>query len=170
MADFIFLYRNTEADAREFMGTPQAAQESMKHWMVWLQELETKGHLKSRGEPLERTPGSPPVTYADNAPTLQALGECLDDSVKRALDRVPEVYRVPFYLAVIEDLTCAEIARRLAVPEGTVMSRIHRARERLKRDLVYDRRASSAAAAQPTPIGSKLRVVRGRNARTRVAS
>ena len=122
------------------------------------------------GEPLERTPGSPPVTYADNAPTLQALGECLDDSVKRALDRVPEVYRVPFYLAVIEDLTCAEIARRLAVPEGTVMSRIHRARERLKRDLVYDRRASSAAAAQRTPIGSKLRVVRGRNARTRVAS
>ena len=55
MADFIFLYRNTEADAREFMGTPQAAQESMKHWMAWLQELETKGHLKSRGEPLERT-------------------------------------------------------------------------------------------------------------------
>ena len=24
------------------------------------------------------------------------------------------------------------------MPEGTVMSRIHRARERLKRDLVYD--------------------------------
>ena len=55
MADFIFLYRNSEADAREYMGTPQAAQESMKLWMAWLQDLETKGHLKSRGEPLERT-------------------------------------------------------------------------------------------------------------------
>ena len=55
MADFIFLYRNTEADSREFMGTPEAAQASMKLWMAWLQELEAKGHLKSRGEPLERT-------------------------------------------------------------------------------------------------------------------
>jgi hypothetical protein len=55
MADFIFLYRNSEADAREYMGTPQAAQESMKLWMAWLQELERKGHVQSRGEPLERT-------------------------------------------------------------------------------------------------------------------
>jgi hypothetical protein len=55
MPDFLFLYRNTEADAREYMGTPEAAQASMKLWMAWMQELEAKGHLKSRGEPLERT-------------------------------------------------------------------------------------------------------------------
>ena len=54
MADFIFLYRNTEADSREYMGTPEAAQASMKLWMAWLQELDAKGHLRSRGEPLER--------------------------------------------------------------------------------------------------------------------
>jgi hypothetical protein len=55
MADFVFLYRNTEADAREFMGTPESAQASMKLWMAWMRDLEAKGHLKSRGEPLERT-------------------------------------------------------------------------------------------------------------------
>jgi hypothetical protein len=55
MADYILIYRNNEAEAREFMGTPQAAQESMKAWMAWLGDLEAKGHLKSRGEPLERT-------------------------------------------------------------------------------------------------------------------
>jgi hypothetical protein len=55
MADFIFIYRNTSEDAREYMGTPEAAQASMKLWMAWMQELEAKGHLKSRGEPLERT-------------------------------------------------------------------------------------------------------------------
>jgi hypothetical protein len=55
MADFIFLYRNSEADARQFMGTPEAAQASMKLWMAWLQDLEARGHLKSRGEPLDRT-------------------------------------------------------------------------------------------------------------------
>lgn len=55
MAEFLFLYRNTDAHAREFMGTPEAAQASMKLWMAWFADLEAKGHLKSRGEPLERT-------------------------------------------------------------------------------------------------------------------
>lgn len=55
MADYLFIYRNDEAYAKEHMGTPEAAQASMKLWMAWLGELEAKGHLKSRGEPLERT-------------------------------------------------------------------------------------------------------------------
>ena len=55
MTDFLYIYRNTEADARDYMGTPEAAQSSMKLWMAWLSDLEAKGHLKSRGEPLERT-------------------------------------------------------------------------------------------------------------------
>ncbi len=55
MPDFLFLYRNTEADSREFMGSPEAAQQSMKLWMTWLGELERKGHLRSAGEPLEPT-------------------------------------------------------------------------------------------------------------------
>ena len=54
MADFLFLYRNTEADSQKYMGTPEAAQASMKLWMAWMADLEAKGHLKSRGEPLER--------------------------------------------------------------------------------------------------------------------
>jgi hypothetical protein len=54
MADFLFVYRNTDAEARQYMGTPEAAQASMKAWMDWMRDLEAKGHLKSRGEPLER--------------------------------------------------------------------------------------------------------------------
>ena len=55
MADFLFIYRNTEADTREHMGSPEAAQKSMKLWMTWLGELEKKGRLRSAGEPLEPT-------------------------------------------------------------------------------------------------------------------
>jgi hypothetical protein len=55
MAEFVFLYRSSDADARETMGTPEAAQSSMKLWMAWLGDLEAKGHIKSMGEPLERT-------------------------------------------------------------------------------------------------------------------
>ena len=55
MSEFLFLYRTTEAENREHMGSPESAQESMQAWMVWMRELEAKGHLKSPGQPLERT-------------------------------------------------------------------------------------------------------------------
>jgi hypothetical protein len=53
MAEFIYLYRNDPASRREHMGTPEAAQKSMQRWMAWMRDLETKGHLKSAGQPLE---------------------------------------------------------------------------------------------------------------------
>ena len=89
------------------------------------------------GSPLARTPGAAAPASSMHSPPLALLLEHVDDSVRRALRRVPDLYRTPFLLSVIDELSCSEIARRLGVPEGTVMSRIHRARERLKRDLVY---------------------------------
>jgi RNA polymerase sigma-70 factor (ECF subfamily) len=91
------------------------------------------------GEPLDRTAGTAAPSMSDRVPLLHWLLDRLDDPVKHAIEHVPDVYRIPFLLASVEDLTCAEIAERLGVPEGTVMSRIHRARERLKRDLLYER-------------------------------
>ena len=88
------------------------------------------------GEPLDRTPGAVAPTSRDASLSVAALGERLEDPVKRALDRVPDVYRTPFMMSIVESLTCAEIADRLGVPDGTVMSRIHRARESMKRDLL----------------------------------
>ena len=68
---------------------------------------------------------------------LDELIEELDDDVKHALDRVPALYRKPLYLQVFKNLSCGEIARWLGVPEGTVMSRIHRARLRLRSGLAH---------------------------------
>lgn len=61
-----------------------------------------------------------------------AAMEGLDDRVARAFVQLPDTYRTPFVLFALDGLTYAEIARRLAVPIGTVMSRIHRARARLR--------------------------------------
>lgn len=55
MSDFVFLYRIDEASRRDAMGTPERAQQSMQRWMVWMRELEAQGHLRDRGQPLERT-------------------------------------------------------------------------------------------------------------------
>jgi RNA polymerase sigma-70 factor (ECF subfamily) len=98
------------------------------------------------GDPLEHAPGALAPSSQEETPNFEHLVERLEDPVKRALKRVPEVYRTPFLLAIVEDLTCSEIARRLSIPEGTAMSRIHRAREHLKRDLVYQRAEEPVAA------------------------
>lgn len=55
MSDFVLLFRTTPAENAEHMGTPEAAQKSMEGWLAWVRKLEAGGHLKSVGEPLERT-------------------------------------------------------------------------------------------------------------------
>jgi RNA polymerase sigma-70 factor (ECF subfamily) len=57
------------------------------------------------------------------------------EEISRALSRVPETYRVAVVLRDIEELTYEEIARALEIPVGTVMSRIHRGRARLRQEL-----------------------------------
>ncbi len=54
MKDFLFLFRSTEAGAREAMGTPELAQRSLQNWLAWIRELETTGNMKERGQPLDR--------------------------------------------------------------------------------------------------------------------
>lgn len=88
------------------------------------------------GGPLGFTAGAEPRTAPESTAELTRFFERLEDPVKRALNRLPEIYRTPLLLAVVDDLTHAEIAVKLGVPEGTVMSRTHRARESMKRDLV----------------------------------
>ena len=55
MSQFLYLYRMTESARHEAMGTPELAQQNMQRWMTWMQELDAKGHLKDRGQPLEMT-------------------------------------------------------------------------------------------------------------------
>lgn len=66
--------------------------------------------------------------------------------VVRALEAVPEPFRVAVRLRDLDGLTYQEIGRVLGVPPGTVMSRIHRGRECLRTLLV-----PSVKAARRTP-------------------
>lgn len=50
-----------------------------------------------------------------------------------ALDALPEEQRSVMLLVSVEDLSYEEAARALAVPVGTVMSRLSRAREKMRR-------------------------------------
>jgi len=50
MNEFVFLYRGGEARR-----SPERAQQTMQKWMAWFKELAEKGHIKDRGQPLERS-------------------------------------------------------------------------------------------------------------------
>ena len=55
MSEFVYLFRSTDADRREAMGTPERAQNSLQGWLAWIRELEAGGHLKHPGQPLAAT-------------------------------------------------------------------------------------------------------------------
>src|SRR5262245_61817091 len=69
--------------------------------------------------------------------------DCLDSTIShelakqvwRAIDGLPEKLRSVTSLAGIEEYNTREVAELLGLPEGTVKSRLHEARQRLKREL-----------------------------------
>ena len=70
--------------------------------------------------------------------------ETLD--VMRAIDLLLPEYRVVLLLTVIEGFTCNETAEMLSVPIGTVMSRLSRARDQVKKYLNSCANSSSKKA------------------------
>ena len=81
------------------------------------------------------------VEEASHEPFIQA-GEQMD--MRKALARMSPALREVLLLVTVEEYTYAEAAGILDIPIGTVMSRLHRAREQL-RTLVQ------SEAASPSP-------------------
>ena len=79
----------------------------------------------------------------------------LDVDVQVALDELPPEYRAAVVLRDIEDLTYDEIADVLGISLGTVRSRIHRGRARLRSSLAH--RSPEAVAHAPDSVGPQRR-------------
>jgi RNA polymerase sigma-70 factor (ECF subfamily) len=56
----------------------------------------------------------------------------LSELIKMAIDRLPEKFRQPLVLRDVQGLSYEETGEILNLPEGTVKSRINRARQRVK--------------------------------------
>lgn len=86
--------------------------------------------------PLDQLPAEP-ATRAAQSDTLEVR------DLQTALRRLPPEQRAVLLLVTLEEKSYQEAAAILDLPVGTVMSRLARARERLRREL------SGEAAAEP---------------------
>ena len=66
----------------------------------------------------------------------QLLEFFTDDEVKKAIEELPEMFRLPVLLSDVDGFSYKEIAEMLDVPIGTVMSRLHRGRKTMHK-LLY---------------------------------
>ena len=103
---------------------------------AWLASI-----LRRRAVDRWRKPKPPTVLAGEHTLDAEIAGDDplrddLTDEMQRALDRLPDELRETLLLVVVAELTHQETADLLEVPLGTVLSRVSRARKRLREYLV----------------------------------
>ncbi len=91
---------------------PQVAQAELEDWQL----AEAQSHTSDLGKSAE----------------VEALENLPDSDIKRALQEIPEEFRMVVYLADVEGFSYKEIAEIVDIPAGTVMSRLSRGRKQLR--------------------------------------
>jgi RNA polymerase sigma factor (sigma-70 family) len=118
-----------------FLALARKAAAICKHRAVasWLYKVALRVALRARAQAARRheqrlTGCEPLCTEAASDGEWQDLRSLVDEEV----NRLPEKYRIPFILCGLEGLSNHEAARQIGCPEGTVRSRLARARVRLR--------------------------------------
>lgn len=72
---------------------------------------------------------------AESSPEERIARQEKDMSVRMAVNKLPDKLKIVVLLFYMEDLSTAQIAETVKIPAGTVLSRLHRARRILKKEL-----------------------------------
>src|SRR6188768_2909869 len=82
------------------------------------------------------------------SPEQEVNDQQLRAVLERAIDKLPDEFRAVFVLRAVEQMTGAETAACLDIPEETVKTRLHRARLRLQQVIAGALNANSTDAYQ----------------------
>jgi RNA polymerase sigma factor (sigma-70 family) len=125
----------------------------------WLHRVAVNAALKLRADRVTTS-----LTVEVAARPESGDGE-LAGAVDEELDRLPERIRAVFVLCCLEGMTNSEAARELGCPVGTVNSRLHSARARLRARLARRGFGPLAGivlvAAPPASVAAAIRVGAG---------
>lgn len=116
-------------------GNQPGVDSNLKGWLfvimrnAWLNQLR---HRNSGPRFVDLETSEPAVETLEN-PHVIYLRKLEREQVRDAIDRLPDAYREIVVLRDIEGFTYQEIATVLDCPAGTVMSRLGRARGRLRK-------------------------------------
>jgi RNA polymerase sigma-70 factor, ECF subfamily len=72
-------------------------------------------------------------SQVDSSPARSALRRELGEKLEEALAQLPEKHRAILLLRELEGMSYEDLARTLAIPKGTVMSRLFHARTKVQR-------------------------------------
>jgi len=147
-------YVNAYAHLSSFRGSARFA--------TWLTRIALHEAFKRvrKGKRYEQASEEDEMEAIQPTPEDAAGDRELGQVLERAIDALPEAYRTVFMLRAVEELSTAETAELLEIPDDTVKTRLHRARGILQKSLL-----ERANAATPEAFGFHLsrcdRVVEG---------
>ena len=111
---------------------------------TWIYRIATNAALDSlRRKPVESMSESELETDEDDAPSeaqapsaeASAIREEMNACIRGFIERLPDSYKTVMVLGELEEFSNPEIAAILEVSLDTVKIRLHRAREKLRKDL-----------------------------------
>lgn len=122
-----------------------------KAWLVRILVNTIRDHIRKDSRTLQAVPLDEAIHAPISrhpSPEDQLTENELDPELQAALQSLPESFLSPFLLRELHGLSYQEIANVLDVPIGTVMSRLSRARDMLRKKLAV----SSEFAPNRKPI------------------
>lgn len=148
------LVQETYLKAYKAFGRFEMREFGMKPWLLKIlhntflnrQSRENRAPRATDHQTLERIHGGADNPGSNGLPTLDY--EDIDEEVKQAIEALAPEFRSVLLLWATMELSYKEIAETLSVPIGTVMSRLHRARQQLAGTLTEFARENRIVASE----------------------
>lgn len=135
---------------------------------AWLFRIQANAHISRHRKRMRRPNEVPADTIYDwqlatdverspkalRSAEVEVLELLPDDDIRNALDALPVAFRMAVYYADVEGLAYKEISDIMGTSVGTVMSRIHRGRSRLRVLLAALAADRGYARVQHQPAGA----------------